>query len=79
VCGVALVVVAFVALTALIVSRRKRTPPFLNYFYSEFNQDRFDRDNPSQGSFSGSSGWHSTHETRLRAYEAREAIHQNRR
>ena len=45
---VAVVALAFVAVLALAIAhrhpQRRRTPPFLNYFYSDFDPDQYDRD-----------------------------------
>lgn len=57
----ALVIVSLLTLAAVIDIRRKRkAPPFLNYFYSDFDQDQWERDTLHQPSFNGL--------TELRAY-----------
>jgi len=69
---VALVLVAVLALAATLdIRRRRRTPPFLNYFYSDFDQDRWDRDDSRQSSYTGLAEWRAYHQNRLQAVEAR--------
>ena len=74
---VALVFVAILALASLLDIRRKRTPPFLNYFYSDFDQEQLDRDNSSKGSYSGLDEWRSYNRARLHAYEVRSSASHN--
>jgi hypothetical protein len=66
---VTLALVAILALAALFDTRKRRTPPFLNYFRPD--QDQFDRDSSSQSSSAGSREWHSYNQTRLQAYGGR--------
>jgi hypothetical protein len=66
---VTLAVVAVLAVAAFFDTRKRRTPPFLNY--SGPDKDQFDRDNSSQSSFAGSREWHSYDKTRLQAYGGR--------
>ena len=69
---VALVLVAILALAAIIdIRRRRRTPPFLNYFYSNFDSDQLERDNFRQSSFSGLDEWRSYNRSRANAYDLR--------
>ena len=68
---VALVFVAVLALASLVDIRRRRTPPFLNYFYSDFDPDQYDRDSSRQASFSGLDEWRAYNRSRAHAYEAR--------
>jgi len=77
---VALVVVALLTLAAIVdIRRRRRTPPFLNYFYSNFDQDQqdlYDRDTMRQSSFSGISEWRAYNRERMHAFESRSsALH----
>lgn len=45
----ALAIVAVLALASVHdIRKRRRTPPFLNYFYANFDRDQFDRDGPSK-------------------------------
>jgi hypothetical protein len=74
---VALVIVAILALASLVDIRRKRTPPFLNYFYSDFDQDQHDREGSLRGSFSGLDEWRAYNRSRLHAYEARSTTSHN--
>ena len=68
---VALVLVAILTLAAIVdIRRRRRTPPFLNYFYSNFDQDQYDRDMTRQGSFSGLGEWRAYNRDRVAAFEA---------
>ncbi len=68
----ALVLVAFLAMAAIIdIRRRRRTPPFLNYFYSNFDQDQYDRDTSRQSSFSGLSEWRAYNRGQMTAFEGR--------
>jgi hypothetical protein len=71
--GFAIVMVALLAVAAYFDFRRKKTPPFLNYFYSEF-----DRDHPQQGSFTEPDEWHAHNRTHVQAFEARDTTTQNR-
>jgi hypothetical protein len=69
---VSLVVVAVLAIATLLdIRRRRRTPPFLNYFYSDFDQDQYDRDNSHRDSFTGLSEWRAYNRAHLHTYEAR--------
>jgi len=69
---VALVLVALVTVAAIVdIRRRRRTPPFLNYFYSNFDQDQYDRDTMRQSSFSGISEWRAYNRERMHAFESR--------
>jgi hypothetical protein len=72
----ALVIVAVLSLASLVGIRRKRTPPFFNYFYSDFEQDQVNRDSSARCSFSGLDEWRAYNRGRLHAYEARStALH----
>jgi len=73
----ALVLVAILAAaTVFDIRRRRRTPPFLNYFYSDFDQDQPDRDNSYRDSFTGLGEWRAYHSARTHAYETRgSALH----
>ena len=69
---VALVLVALLTLAAIVdIRRRRRTPPFLNYFYSNFDQEQYDRDTLRQSSFSGISEWRAYNRDRMHAFESR--------
>ena len=69
---VALVLVAVLAMAAIVdIRRRRRTPPFLNYFYSNFDQDQYDRDTSRQSSFSGLGEWRAYNRDRLTSFEGR--------
>jgi hypothetical protein len=69
---VALVLVAVLALaTVLDIRRRRRIPPFLNYFYSDFDPDQYDRERPYRDSFTGLSEWRAYHRGRLETSEVR--------
>jgi len=74
---VALVLVAILTLAAIIdIRRRRKTPPFLNYFYSNFDQDQYDRDTLRQSSFSGIGEWRAYNRDRLDTFEGRHtALH----
>ena len=76
---VALVLVAMLTLAAIIdIRRRRRTPPFLNYFYSNFDQEQYDRDTMRQSSFSGIGEWRAYNRDRMNAFETRNtALHQS--
>jgi hypothetical protein len=76
---VALVFVAILTLAAILdIRRRRRTPPFLNYFYSNFDQDQWDRDSNRQSSFSGLDEWHAYNRSRMNSFESRHtALHQS--
>jgi hypothetical protein len=69
----AIAFIAVLALVSLVDLRRRRTPPFLNYFYADFDQDTLERDTSSKGSFSGIDEWRSYNRARVHAYEARSA------
>jgi hypothetical protein len=73
----ALVLVAILSLAAIVdIRRRRRTPPFLNYFYSNFDQDQYDRDTSRQSSFSGLSEWRAYNRDHATAFEGRHtALH----
>ena len=73
----ALVLVAILTLAAIIdIRRRRKTPPFLNYFYSNFDQDQYDRDTLRQSSFSGIGEWRAYNRDRLDTFEGRHtALH----
>ena len=75
--ALALLFVAILALASLLDIRRKRTPPFLNYFYTDFDQDQLDRDNSGKGSFSGLDEWRAYNRTRVHAYQARSTASHN--
>jgi hypothetical protein len=69
---VALVFVAILAVSAIIdIRRRRRTPPFLNYFYSNFDSDQWERDSSRQSSFSGLDEWRSYNRSRASSYDLR--------
>jgi len=69
---IALVLVSIFAIAAIIdIRRRRRTPPFLNYFYSNFDQDHWDRDTSRQSSFSGIGEWRAYNRDRQQAFEGR--------
>ncbi len=69
---VALVLVAVLAVAAIVdIRRRRRTPPFLNYFYSNFDQDQYDRDTSRQSSFSGLGEWRAYNRDRMNTFEGR--------
>jgi hypothetical protein len=72
---VAFAFVAVLALASLIDIRRRRTPPFLNYFYSDFDPDQYDRDTSRQASFSGLDEWRAYNRSRAQVYEARATTH----
>ena len=75
---VAVVLVALLTIAAIVDIRRKRkTPPFLNYFYSNFDQDQYDLDTARQSSFSGISEWRAYNRDRIHAFEARNAALHN--
>ena len=62
---VALVLVAFLTLAATLdIRRRRRTPPFLHYFYSDFDQDPWDREYSRQSSYTGLAEWRAYHRNR---------------
>jgi hypothetical protein len=70
----ALIVVAigaFIALAAYLDGRERRTPPFLNYFCTQFDHDQFLQDPPHQDSFAGPNEWLDHTQARRQAYEAR--------
>ena len=69
---VALVLVAILAVSLIIdIRRRRRTPPFLNYFYSNFDSDQWERDNSRQSSFSGLDEWRAYNRSRANTHEMR--------
>jgi hypothetical protein len=69
---VAFVFVGILAVAAILdIRRRRRTPPFLNYFYSNFDQDQWDRDTSRQSSFSGIAEWRAYNRDRMHAFEGR--------
>jgi hypothetical protein len=69
---VVLALVACLALAAIIdIRRRRKTPPFLNYFYSNFDQDQYDRDSTRQTSFSGLDEWRAYNRSHAEAFEGR--------
>jgi hypothetical protein len=69
---VALVLVAVLTVAAIVdIRRRRRTPPFLNYFYSNFDQDQYDRDTSRQSSFSGLGEWRAYNRDRMISFEGR--------
>jgi hypothetical protein len=69
---VALVIVAILAVVAIVdIRRRRRTPPFLNYFYSNFDSDQWERDNSRQSSFSGVDEWRAYNRSHADTYEMR--------
>ncbi len=73
----ALVLAAILTLAAIIdIRRRRRTPPFLNYFYSNFEQDRYDRDEARPSSLSGVGEWRAYNRDRMDTFEGRHtALH----
>ena len=69
---VALVLVAILAVAAIIdIRRRRRTPPFLIYFYSNFDSDQWERDSSRQSSFSGLDEWRAYNRSRMSNYDLR--------
>ncbi len=63
---VALATVAVFALAMMFdIRKRRRTPPFLNYFYSNFDRDQFDTDTARQSSFSGLDEWRAYNRSRM--------------
>jgi hypothetical protein len=73
-----LVFVSLLTLAAIIDIRRKRkAPPFLNYFYSTFDQDQWDRDDLRQGSFSGLTEWRAYNRAHTHAFEDRHSTLRN--
>lgn len=74
---VALVLVAILTVAAIFdIRRRRRTPPFLNYFYSNFDHDDWERDSSRPSSFSGLNEWHAYNRSRMTALEGRRtALH----
>ena len=69
---VALVLVAILALAAILDIRRRRiTPPFRNYFYSNFDSDQWERDNSRQSSFSGLDEWRSYNRSLASSFDLR--------
>jgi hypothetical protein len=76
--AIALVFVALLAVAAYLDFRRKRTPPFLNYFDTAFDQDQFDRDHSRQGSFLDPDVWHNHNQTRMQVHEVRDTTTQHR-
>jgi hypothetical protein len=74
----ALVFVAILTVAVIVdVRRRRRTPPFLNYFYSNFDQDQWDRDTSRQSSFSGIGEWRSYNRDRMHPFEGRNSTPHN--
>lgn len=69
--GFALIVVAIFALATYLDGRKAKTPPFRNYFCTEFDQEQFLQDSPHQDSFSGPNEWLAYTQERRQAYEAR--------
>ncbi len=75
----ALVLVAIVTFATISdIRRRRRTPPFLNYFRSNLGQEQLDLDSPNQSYFSGPAEWRAHNRERLQASEARHASAHNR-
>ncbi|HEV2487938.1 MAG TPA: hypothetical protein VGT08_20630 [Terracidiphilus sp.] len=66
----ALAIVAILALAAAFDLRKRRTPPFLNYFSADYDQSQFDRDISRERSFSGMDEWRAYNRARMHAYEA---------
>jgi hypothetical protein len=74
----AFVIVSLLTLAAIIDIRRKRkAPPFLNYFYSEFDQDQWEHDNLRQPSFNGLTELRAYNRTHSHAYEDRHSSLRN--
>jgi hypothetical protein len=67
---VVIAIVAILAMAAAFDLRKRRTPPFLNYFSAEYDQDQFDRDIYRERSFSGLDEWRAYNRARMHAYEA---------
>jgi hypothetical protein len=57
--------------TTLDIRKRRKSPPFLNYFRTDFDQDQYDWDSSRQGSFSGLDEWRAYHRGHQHVYEAR--------
>lgn len=70
---IALGVLAFVSLLTLAaiidIRRKRKAPPFLNYFYSDFDQDQYERDTVRQASFSGLNEWRAYNRAQAHAFE----------
>jgi hypothetical protein len=68
----ALVLIACLTLAAIAdIRRRRKTPPFLNYFYSDFDPDQYDRDSSRQTSFSGLDEWRTYNRAQAQAFKGR--------
>ena len=58
VASIALVLFAILALASILrIGRRKRTPPFLNYFNSRFDLDESDENSPRRPSYIQRDEW----------------------
>jgi hypothetical protein len=75
---VAMVLVAILSVAAIIDIRRRRTPPFLNYFYSNFDPDQYDRDTARQSSLSGIGEWRAYNRDRMTAFETHHTVLHNK-
>lgn len=68
----AIVFVSLLTLAAIIDIRRKRkAPPFLNYFYSDFDQDQWERDSLHTPTFSGLTELRAYNRSQTHSYEDR--------
>ncbi len=69
---VALVLAVFLTMAKIIdVRRRRRTPPFANYFDSNSDQDNRDPDSFDRSSSSGLAKWRAYNRYRVQAQETR--------
>jgi|CZKZ01.1.fsa_nt_gi hypothetical protein len=66
----AIAIVALLALAMIFDLRKRRTPPFLNYFPEDRDQNRFDQEDSRERSFSGLDEWRAYNRARMHAYEA---------
>ena len=76
--GFSLAFVALLALGAYFDFRRKKTPPFLNYLYSDFDEVKFNQELSRQGSFLEPDEWHVRNQARVVSQEVSETTTQNR-
>lgn len=71
--GIVVLALAGILVLAAILDIRKRrkSPPFLNYFYSNFDQDQSNRESLDQSSFSGRDEWRAYPRERMHAFQGR--------
>jgi hypothetical protein len=71
--GIVVLALAGILVLAAILDIRKRrkSAPFLNYFYSNFEQDQSNRESLDQSSFSGRDEWRAYPRERMHAFQGR--------